>query len=134
MMWILCELLVAVVAVVNMISVGHGSYAPILTSVFLVSGTIREKVDNEAREFLERKFNAIDKKFWGNKRFFRVLAECHEVIQFEIKTLREENEATHQEILPAILDRQIGLLKNGLRPWSLCWIDWRQGGELKDNP
>ena len=77
-------------------------------------------MDKETREFLGRKFDAIDENFSGidekfeeTKRHFEVIAEDlrteirqvakgHKVIQNEIQTLREENEQAHREILSAI--------------------------------
>ena len=85
-------------------------------------------MDKETREFLDRKFNAIDEQFEETKRHFgvvaegfrseiRQVAEGHEVIRHEIQILREENEQAHGEILSAIkfsyaeLDRRVRTLE-----------------------
>ena len=96
-------------------------------------------MDKETREFLDRKFNAIDHKFAGidekfeeTKRHFGVVAEglrteirqvaegvvnLDEKFDREITSLREENEQAHREILSAIkfsyaeLDRRVRTLE-----------------------
>jgi chromosome segregation ATPase len=88
-------------------------------------------MDRETREFLDRKFNAIDDKLVGfdqkftgidekfeeTKRYFGVIAEglqteirqvaegvanVDEKLDREMTSLREENEQAHREILSAI--------------------------------
>lgn len=68
--------------------------------------TCQENMDQETREFLDRRFNGIDGKFEEIKRYFgvvaeglrneiRQVAEGHEVIRNEIRALREDNDAAH---------------------------------------
>ena len=81
-------------------------------------------MDQEIREFLDRKFNAIDEKFKeirrdsdrkfeetkhyggvvaeGLRSEIQQVAEGHEVIRNEIQSLRQENEQAHKEIVAAI--------------------------------
>jgi len=98
-----------------------------------------EIMDQETREFLDRKFDAIDRKFTGvdekfeeTKRHFGVVAEglrseiqqvaegvvnLNEKFDREMTSLREGNEQAHREILSAIkfsyaeLDRRITTLE-----------------------
>ena len=72
-----------------------------------------EVMDKETREFLDRKFNAVDEKFEETKRYFGVIAEGlrNEIQQVaegvanvneKLDRHTEENERGHREILSAI--------------------------------
>jgi len=93
-------------------------------------------MDQETREFLDKKFTAIDAQFEETKRYFDVVSEglehkiqlvgegvsnLSERFDRELIAFREENEQAHKEILAAIkfsyaeLDQRMCTLERGFQ-------------------